>query len=61
MELCEHVPAPKMTQAELCDVQNASSGLEALWKAAGEHAEASERHLAQVTQHLTVPLAKLAL
>lgn len=46
-------------QSEPHDAQYASSPFEACWKSGIEHAKDTDRHLAQVTQKLTMAQAKL--
>lgn len=46
-------------RSELCDAQDAISRVVDRWRAAFEHSKATDRHLAQVTQQLTVAQAKL--
>lgn len=59
MVLCKQVSAHETGQSKLRDAQDASSGLEAWRKSAGDHAKATERHLAQVPPQLTVAQAML--
>lgn len=46
--------------SELCDAHEASSRFEDRGRVAGEHSNATERHLAQVSQTLAMAQAKLA-
>lgn len=57
MGLCGQFFVHAAVQSERPDAQHASPWFEASWKATGGHAKASEGHLGQVAEHLTVAQA----